>query len=344
MNGPGKGYLVPARTQRLIVRKYVPHSREAGPTALAQEFQLPRRTVEDIIARSKIQEDGDPVAPKGHRKRKLGERENKTIKAIVQEDNWRSQAYIADKLRPRVSQPTISREFRRMDPPITRKVPVDQDPMELTDPWKESMQEFVEKKLKPVAFKNRDYEDESPIYRNEAPGRGWSERGKPIFRARHYQATKYNLLMVVSYDRVVHWALTTGKTGDPQIVKFMNSAIPKMEEGHTLIWDRLGRGGAKEVPDKCHYNPGIIKKLQDHGNKCLILPPKGKYLNPMELLFCDLKEHYIRPKFHQDGTPMKKNEIEEIIQDYVDNAAPAKLAGFYRERANGRGAKRQKLF
>lgn len=344
MNGPGKGDTVPAHTQRLIVQDYRPPPRGFGSTKLARKYQLSRKTIDHILERAKEDEDGNPVKSRGHRKRKLDESDHQKIREVLKEDQWQTQTQIANQLDTKVNQATISREFRRMKPPITHKVVADQDPVEMSDEWKESMQDFTEKKLKKIAFKKRDYEDETPIYRNEALGKGWSERGTRILRPRHYQATKYNLLMVASEQEVPYWKLTTGTTDDPKFKKFMNEAMPNMVAGHTLILDRLGRGGAKEVPDKIHYNPEVLEELKAKGSNRLILPPKGKYLNPLELLFNDLKNHYIRPKFHRDGTPMTKAEVEEIIQDYVDNVAPAKLPGFFRERANGRGAKRQKFF
>ena len=68
------------------------------------------------------------------------------------------------------------------------------------------------------------------------------------------------------------------------------------------------------------------------------LPPKGKYFNPLELLFNDLKSHYIRPKFLRNGQPLPKSQIEGLIREYVDEKAPTTLSGFFSARANGKYA------
>jgi hypothetical protein len=40
----------------------------------------------------------------------------------------------------------------------------------------------------------------------------------------------------------------------------------------------------------------VIGAIEGNEGKVIHLPPKGKYLNPVELLFNDLKNHYIRPR------------------------------------------------
>ena len=82
--------------------------------------------------------------------------------------------------------------------------------------------------------------------------------------------------------------------------------------------------------------------LQLDGAECLShqrstnsIPPYCPYLNPVELLFHDLKDHYIRPSFHQDGSPLQFEEVERIVRNYCDNIASNVLPGFFKARANG---------
>ena len=109
-----------------------------------------------------------------------------------------------------------------------------------------------------------------------------------------------------------------------------------MESGDTLIGGRLGRSGRA-------LHPSAKAIFGERGVAIKFLPPKGKYFSPLELLFNDLKTHYIRPKFPKNGLPLPKSEIEELVQGYVDEKAPTTLRAFFRARANGVDAKKKQI-
>jgi hypothetical protein len=73
------------------------------------------------------------------------------------------------------------------------------------------------------------------------------------------------------------------------------------------------------------------------------LPPKGKYFNPLELLFNDLKQHYIRPNFPKNGQPLTKSKITALVRGYMDERASIALPGFFKARANGQDAVTKKI-
>ena len=100
----------------------------------------------------------------------------------------------------------------------------------------------------------------------------------------------------------------------------------------------LGRSGCSQHPTAQHYSPNAKATFEERGVTIKFLPPKGKYFNPLELLFNDLKTHYIRPKFRKNGVPLSKSEIEELVRAYVEEKAPTTLRGFFRARANGADA------
>ena len=107
-----------------------------------------------------------------------------------------------------------------------------------------------------------------------------------------------------------------------------------------MIWDRLGRSGRSQNPKKQHYNPEIIKSIVDRGGEVWHLPPYGKYFNPAELLFNDLKNHYIRPHYGKFNKELSKETITRIVRKYMRDVAPTKLPGFFRARANGAEVKK----
>ena len=87
------------------------------------------------------------------------------------------------------------------------------------------------------------------------------------------------------------------KNADTKKVERVADAAAQMDEGDTLIWGRLGRSGRTLHPIYQRYSPAVREEFKERGVSIKFLPQKGKYFNPIELLFNDLKSHYIRPNF-----------------------------------------------
>ena len=77
----------------------------------------------------------------------------------------------------------------RAKPRFTAKVVQDQEPEELSEEWKTEAKQWLEQ-VKRIPLDKRIYEDGTPVYANEAPKKGRSRRGKPIFRTRSRYAKK----------------------------------------------------------------------------------------------------------------------------------------------------------
>ena len=115
-----------------------------------------------------------------------------------------------------------------------------------------------------------------------------------------------------------------------EVERVAADAAGEMESGDTLIWDRLGRSGRALHPSAQHYSPEAKATFEERGVGNQVPTPKDKYFNPLELLFNDLKTHYIRPKFPKNGLPLPKSEIEELVQGYVNEKASNTLRAFFR--------------
>ena len=202
----------------------------------------------------------------------------------------------------------------------------------------EDRSEAVVRASQRIPLDKRIYEDETPVYANEAPKKGRSRRGKPIFRTRSRYAKKYTLHMYAKRSGVANWDLSDKNADTNEIERVAREAVEQVEGGETLIWDRLGRSGRASHPTSQHYSPEAQAISNTRDVTIKFLPPKGKYFNPLELLFNDLKSHYLRPKFLQNGEPLPKSQIEGIIREYVDGTAPTTLRGFFSARANGKHA------
>lgn len=335
--------LVPADEQRAIVAAYQPHTRGAGHVALAQAFQRSPETVKAIIKRAQSH-DGDPVTPRGHRKRKLTEADDKRIAEALDKNPYATNQELGRAARVSISSSTITRSLKRSKPNFSDKQVVEQDPREGTADWMEVMNNFLEDKIKPIPLLSRIYEDETFIYDNEVPRHGRTRKGRRLRQVKPRNPKKYVLHVYAKRDRVLHWELRDQNAQDDDFLGIVQRAAETFDEGDTLIWDQLGRYGREKNPYRLHWDPEAKEAVESAGASMLILPPSGYYFMPLDLLFADLKEHFIRPAYPKNGTNMSKDKMKKIIKDYMDNEAPNKLAGFFNSRANARDAKKDQVF
>jgi transposase len=327
--------------QRDIVDEYRRGVRGHGYIAIAQKHQLPVGTVRSVIARAE-RAGGDPVASRGHKKRKLNSAEQARLYSSLDQNPFATNQQLRARVGNKIAARTVSLYLARAKPTFTAKVAQDQEPEELTDNWKEEARKRL-RGVKTIALSRRIYEDETPIYANEAPRRGRSRKGKPIIRARPRYAPKYTLHVYAKKDRVLYWDLSDKNADTEEIERVALDAATQMDAGDALIWDRLGRSGRALHPIGQHYSPAVREKLETRGVSMKFLPPKGKYFNPIELLNNDLKSHHIRPNFPQNGQNLSKSKIRALVRGYMEERAPATLPGFFRARANGRDAITNKI-
>lgn len=328
-----KRELLLPKTIKAIHRLYKPSTRGSGYQAVATKLGISKEAVRHVISSGTV---GQHLKKKRGRKRKVSQVEEQKIKRRViahpYSTNKQLAAYVDEKVRPR----TVSDILHRGKPEITLHTAVDQDPEEITPDWKQMVRYFINNTLRPLRLNKRIYEDETAIYGNEAPRLGRAPKGKKLFRPRKRYSKKYTLHVFAKKTGVLYWELRDKNANDEEIIEVASSAIVEMKRGDVLIWDRLGRSGRCLNPIRQHYNPEIKSKLTRKGIKLIHLPPKGKYLNPLELLFNDLKKHHIRPQFPNTGRDLSKTELETIIENYMENVAPTNLSKFFRARANGR--------
>ena len=118
--------------------------------------------------------------------------------------------------------------------------------------------------------------------------------------------------MYAKSTHIVHWELcdTSAKAGE--VERVAAAAAKKMKKGDVVIWDRLDRNEVGDVRIQLpnNYSPKAKESFKAKGVKLLFLPPKGKYFDPVELLFNDLKSHYIRPAFPRNGEKLTKDKTK----------------------------------
>lgn len=322
--------------QTTIANEYQWGVRGHGIRSLANKYQVSRPTVQHIIERAKLHR-GQPASSRGHKKQKLSASQISKMKTTLQRNpqatNQQLAASVNNAIRPR----TVSDYLLRSQPPYTRKQVSDHDPGELTPTWKLKARRWLNK-VKKIRMDIRVYQDESAVYANEAPKRGRSPRGKRITRTRSHYAKKYTLHAYAKRTGVVHWELSKLNANTAEVERVATAAAKMLDEDDVVIWDRLGRSGTTLNPVKQHWSPVALSTLKAHCSKVEFLPPMGKYFQPLELLFNDLKEHHIRPQFPKNGQSLTEAKLNKIIGSYMANQAPHVLPAFFKRAANGREA------
>ena len=197
-------------------------------------------------------------------------------------------------------------------------------------------------KVKDIPWNKRVYMDESFVYNNEAPAYGISVAGEPINRVRDKRGKRLTLYLAIRVDGLVHMPILKPENADDvEFMKYVEQTlVPYLRFGEVVIWDRLGRSGRAKNPCKQHYNPLARQMIEDKLCQLLILPPKGKYFDPIELVFSLLK-HDVRKTYAEsiaaaEQRPRTEVEIRDAVRSAALKITPANLHGFYKERANGR--------
>ena len=321
--------------QRAIAAEWCPGVRGCGAITLAQKHNLPQGTVQNVLKRVKLH--GDPVTERGHRGRKLDERQEVKLQHALDAHPFTSNRDLAAVVGGVIAPRTVSDYLARANPPFTAKVAQDQEPEELSDDWKAAARTYLGQ-VRKIAMSRRVYGDETGIYANEALKRGRSRKGKPIFRARSRWAKKYTLHVFARKTGVVNWELWEKNADTKEVERIAGAAAERMNIDDVLIWDRLGRSGRTPNPVAQHYSPTAIAAFRSRGVQVRYLPPKGKYVNPVEMLFADLKTHFIRPAYPENGKNMSFDAIHASVEQYMRERASATLPGFFKARANGANA------
>ena len=119
---------------------------------------------------------GDPVAPRGHKKRKLDSGEEVKLCRALEQNSTATNRQLSAVVRGKVAARTVSDYLARADPPFTTKVIQDQEPEELSEEWRAGARRWLEG-VKKIRLDKRIYEDETPVFANEAPKRGRARTG-----------------------------------------------------------------------------------------------------------------------------------------------------------------------
>ena len=117
--------------QRDIVHDHRRGVRGHGYIVIAHKHQLPVPTVQSVIARAE-RAGGNPVAPRGHKKRKLNSAEQAKLCSSLDRNPFATNQQLRARVGNKIVASIVSRYLARAKPRFTAKVAQDQKPEELT--------------------------------------------------------------------------------------------------------------------------------------------------------------------------------------------------------------------
>ena len=254
-----------------------------------------------------------------------------------------SNELLASKVHHMIAPRTVSDYLKRES--ITVKRITDGGAQKMDDRIIGETRDFYQK-VKDIPWNKRVYMDESFVYNNEAPSTGRSKAGEPINRIRDKRGKRWTMYLAIRVDGLVHFPILKPENADDkEFMKYVeNELIHYLRPGEVVIWDRLGRSGRCKNPCKQHYNPRARQLIEEKGCQLMILPPKGKYFDPIELVFGLLKGE-VRKTYGDsiaamETRPRTESEIRLAVMEAAVKITPEHLHGFFKERCNGRSFKK----
>ena len=248
-------------------------------------------------------------------------------------------AIVDNKISPR----SVSNYLKRQNPPFTRKIPLDEEPID--DNKALALGKNFLTTLKGIKTAIRIYQDESYIYDNDRPKRVRSRRGTPVYRKKKRKGKRYSFALAMTNRGLLHPPyLIKENFNNSNFIEYVREELaPVLERGMVVFWDQLGKSGRKKNPTAQHFNPEAKKIIEEHGCKLVFLPPYGKFFNPLELVNGFIKNKVRRMYVGSDAAESQRartyKEIEHDLRKAAEEVTPKLCESFFRERANGRAFK-----
>lgn len=151
------------------------------------------------------------------------------------------------------------------------------------------------KEIKKIPQDKRVYVDETFASAGLRKERGRFPRGKKTVTP---QNRKYPRMVIIGAIRKSGFIRPSeiynkGSISSSDFEIYVKKKLcPLLNEGDVVLWDRYGRSGRAKNPTAYHFSPKAKADIERRGAKLKMLPPYGKYLDPIEEVFGDVKKIY----------------------------------------------------
>ena len=159
-----------------------------------------------------------------------------------------------------------------------------------------------------IAWTNGSMQTRLQSFANEAPKRGRARRADTHPSSAISLRHKVHVACIRKAEWC--WDLSAQNMQTPKrLTRVAIDAVGAMKSGETVIWDRVGVKWACCESEQRALQPGGERSIRGAWRVDQVLASEGQVFNPLELLFNDLKQHYIRPNFPKNGRPLSKSKI-----------------------------------
>jgi len=195
------------------------------------------------------------------------------------------------------------------------------------------------RRVRRVPASRRCYIDETGIYGNEYPRRVRAREGERTHVPLPALSQRYTLYWTITKEGPLHEPVLRKENCNNEtfLTYIRQHVVPNLVPGTTVIWDRLGRSGRCRNPRRIHYNPDAIAEIEGQGCSVVFLPPKGKYLNPIEEAFNALKTG-IRQAYNGSQAQLQhRQRTLQELQTHAEEVAASFTARHFRAWYKHRG-------
>lgn len=306
----------------------------------AKEFHCSQRALSRWIALyKKTGSVADPPSMTG-KKRKLEEQEEQQIVKLAKTHVGITNVALAKAGKNKITPRTVSNILKRAEENFETKLIQYDYPDTFTEEHYQTGKKFINN-IKRISMHRRIYVDETWI--------GPAVRRK---RARIPKSTVLQLPAPTGKKMTVISAICLA--GSLNLTSFYpvncmttaqfehwvkNKLAPCVQPGDTVLWDQLGKYGRERCPYRLHWSPKAIQSIEARGGKVIILPPKGKLFNPIELFFRDIKAKYIsklpQPKQHALAQKITPRQMKLYWHRAEKEIHSQRFEHYFKQRANG---------
>ena len=170
---------------------------------------------------------------------------------------------------------------------------------------KQKEKKFINE-VEKVSVKEMVSIDETSIYVNDLPRKGWSLKGKKCIIESPLKFKKKSLLMAISNNKIVNYLITEKNINSKIYLDFIKDS---KINNKVIICDN--------VP--FHKTKQVIKEIEKN-NKLIFIPPYSPEYNPIEMVFSQIKRN-LRFKYAElvdDLETNLANEIGNVSENQLD--------------------------
>lgn len=271
----------------------------------------------------------------------LTSKEKRKLFSELEKNPHATNKELAAKIKNKISPRQVGNIIKQADPPFVWKMEQPDLEESFSPGVVEETQRFF-RSIKKVDLDSRVYVDETSASPGIPRRMGRYRANKKPYAIRN---TKYPRMVIIGAvtrkgwlcpSKILDKGSMSNKDFDDYVIK---NLVPQLDATKTVLWDRLGRSGRAANPTSRHFSPKARKAIESTGAQLRLLPPFGKYGDPIEPIFGDTKK-FFEKKMRKEFEKSKPSKIpfkrkRQLWLQSEKEVGPKSFIRAFKERANG---------